>query len=121
VITEITDSIGRVTAYDFDPNYRVTRIVYPEGNEVSVEYDQRGNIESRTMQAKPGSGLADITETAHYDTAGCSGVLCYRPLWYRDARGQQTDFIYNTSGRQLGRAEPRQPRAVPVHGAGLDP
>ena len=39
VITNITDSIGRVTAYDFDANYRVTRIVYPEGNEVSVTYD----------------------------------------------------------------------------------
>jgi RHS repeat-associated protein len=98
VITHITDSIGRVTEYDFDSNYRVTRIAYPEGNEVGVDYDQRGNIISRTMRAKPSSGLADITETAHYNTTNCSGVLCYRPVWFRDARGRQTDFVYNTDG-----------------------
>jgi YD repeat-containing protein len=106
VITEITDSIGRVTSYDFDPNYRVTRIVYPEGNEVSVGYDLYGNIDSRTMQAKPGSGLTDITETAHYDTTGCSGVLCYRPVWYRDARGKQTDFVYNSNGQLTEQTDP---------------
>jgi RHS repeat-associated protein len=106
VITQITDSIGRTTAYDFDVNFRVTRVEYPEGNEISVTYDQYGNITSRTMRAKPGSGLADITETAFYDTAGCSGVHCYRPVWFRDARGQQTDFVYNTDGLLIEQTDP---------------
>ena len=83
VISQITDSIGRVTAYDFDSNYRVTRIIYPEGNEVSVGYDGYGNITSRTVTPKPGSGLAVITETANYQSAclpsAPGGPLCYRP------------------------------------------
>ena len=54
VISRITNSIGRVTSYDFDTSYRVTRIVYPEGNEMSVIYDTFGNITSRTMKPKAG-------------------------------------------------------------------
>ncbi|MGH8167046.1 MAG: hypothetical protein ACREQ1_07390, partial [Woeseiaceae bacterium] len=106
VITEITDSIGRVTAYDFDSSYRVTRIVYAEGNEVSVHYDERGNIDSSTRRAKPGSGLADLTETAFYNTFNCAGVSCYRPLWYRDALGRQTDFDYNSKGQLTEQTDP---------------
>ena len=106
MISSITDSIGRTTDYEFDWAYRVTDIIYPEGNEVSVVYDVHGNIESQAMKAKPGSGLADITETAYYDTLGCSGVMCYRPEWYRDGRGKQTDFEYNTNGQLTERLDP---------------
>lgn len=108
VITQITDSIGRTTSYVFDNNYRVTRIAYPEGNAVNVVYDNGGNIVSKTTQAKPGSGLADITETAYYDTTNCDlySVSCYRPVWLRDARGEQTDFVYNTSGLLTERKDP---------------
>ena len=116
VITHITDSIGHVTAYDFDASYRVTRIVYPEGNEVSVTYDGFGNIISRTARPKPGSGLAVLTETASYDQAGCDilfgGPLCYRPSWFRDARGKQTDFLYNAAGQVTERTDPADANGV---------
>lgn len=58
------------------------------------------------MEAKPGSGLADITETAHYDIASCAGVMCYRPAWFRDARGGQTDFVYNADGLLTEQTDP---------------
>lgn len=106
VITQITDSIGRATSYDFDVNYRVTRIVYPEGNQVSVSYDEYGNIVSRVAQAKSGSGLADITEAAYYDPLNCSAVRCYRPVWFRDAGGRQTDFLYNAGGQLTEQTDP---------------
>ncbi|MGH2813378.1 MAG: hypothetical protein ACRDI1_11820, partial [Actinomycetota bacterium] len=110
VISSITNSIGRATSYDFDASYRVTRIVYPEGNEASVAYDDFGNIISRTVRPKPGSGLAVISESAYYDPAGCDivsgGPLCYRPRWYRDARGNQTDFLYNDAGQLRERTDP---------------
>ncbi len=110
VLSRITDSIGRQTSYDFDSSYRVTRVVYPEGNEVSVVYDDFGNITSRTMKSKPGSGFAAITESAYFDPAGCDmttmGPLCYRPAWYRDARGKQTDFVYNTAGQVTEKTDP---------------
>ncbi|HEY6644126.1 RHS repeat-associated core domain-containing protein [Povalibacter sp.] len=111
VISQITDSIGRQTSYEFDLSYRVTRITYPEGNQVSVTYDDSGNIVSRTQQSKPGSGLATISETAYYDLTGCglvatSSALCYRPQWFRDARNNQTDFVYNAAGQMTERTDP---------------
>jgi RHS repeat-associated protein len=110
VISQITDSIGRVTGYEFDQAYRVTRVVYPEGNAASVTYDTSGNVTSRTLAAKPGSGLADIVESAFYDLTGCdlptAGPICYRPKWYRDARGNQTDFTYNAAGQLKERLDP---------------
>ena len=116
MISRVTNSIGRVTAYDFDISYRVTRIVYPEGNEMSVGYDSFGNITSRTMKPKPGSGLAVITETAYYDPSGCAivsgGPLCYRPVWFRDARGKQTDFLYNAAGQLTERTDPADTNGV---------
>ncbi|HEY7641678.1 MAG TPA: RHS repeat-associated core domain-containing protein [Steroidobacteraceae bacterium] len=116
VITQITDSIGRVTAYDFDGNYRVTGITYPEGNQVNVVYDNFGNITSRTVTPKPGSGLIVISESASYSQTGCNGilgtVLCYRPAWFRDARGKQTDFLYNGSGQLTERTDPADANGV---------
>jgi RHS repeat-associated protein len=116
VISRITNSIGRVTSYDFDLSYRVTRIVYPEGNEMSATYDTSGNVTSRTMKPKPGSGLAVLSETAYYDLAGCGivsgGALCYRPVWLRDARGKQTDFLYNLIGQLTERTDPADANGV---------
>jgi RHS repeat-associated protein len=115
-ISQITDSIGRVTSYDFDSSYRVTNITYPEGNQVSVDYDSYGNIIARRMTAKPGSGLAVITETANYDQPACASApgspLCYRPVWFRDARIKQTDFIYNTAGQLTERTDPADANGV---------
>lgn len=117
VLTHITDSIGRVTSYGYDFAYRPTRIVYPEGNEVSVLYDDVGNIYSRTIKPKPGSGLSAVTESAHYPLIiECSGssfdVRCFRPQWYRDARGKQTDFIYNTAGQLTEQTDPADDNGV---------
>jgi RHS repeat-associated protein len=116
VITSITDSLGRVTSYDFDAAYRVTHIGYPEGNGVSVGYDSFGNITSRTMQPKPGSGLAVISESASYTSAACDATpgisLCYRPVWFRDARNKQTDFVYNDFGQLTERTDPADAHGV---------
>jgi YD repeat-containing protein len=116
VIWRITDSIGRATEVDFDDAYRLREIVYPEGNEVSVVYDDFGNLTSRTAQPKPGSGLSAITETAHYATGSCSSaafdVLCNRPSWYRDALGRQTDFEYNASGQLTEQTDPADANGV---------
>ena len=99
IITSVTDSINRTTSYTYDEGFRPVSVTYPEGNSVSVGYDAYGNIDWRTMHAKPGSGLADITETRSFptDTCGSSGhpVLCYRPTWSRDGLNRQTDYVYN--------------------------
>ena len=110
VIRRITDSIGRVTAFEFDAAFRLNHIVHPEGNETNIVYDNFGNITSRTSTPKPGSGLGTVTETASFSTSSCNGgafdVLCHRPSWLRDGLGRQTDFLYNTAGQLTERTAP---------------
>ena len=116
VITRMTDSIGRVTEVDFDDAYRLREIINPEDNKSNVVYDTLGNIKSRSITPKSGSGA--VTETAHYPT-GCFGagfeILCYRPEWYRDAfntAARQTDFEYNTAGQLTEQTDPADAHGV---------
>jgi RHS repeat-associated protein len=116
VLTRITDSLGRVTTVDFDQAYRPTRLVHPEGNETVVEYDRIGNIVSRTTRPKPYSGLTAISEAAHYTTTLCSGgsfdIACFRPAWFRDGLGRQTDFVYNSRGQLVEQTDPADANGV---------
>jgi len=107
VISKVADELGRQTSFAYDPSFiRPTKITYPEGNSVSVLYDDKGNITQRTTAAKPGSGLADITESAFVDLTSCTGVLCYRPIWYRDGLGRQIDYLYNAQGQLTEQTDP---------------
>jgi RHS repeat-associated protein len=113
VISQITDSLGRVTTVSYDSARRPTRIAAPEGNAVEIVYDSLGNIVSRTLQPKPGSGLSPVTERAGYPGGTCSsglngvyGVTCFRPVWHRDGLDRQTDFQYNDRGQLTERTDP---------------
>jgi RHS repeat-associated protein len=111
-ISSTTDALGRTTSFVFDPTFRPTEMTMPEGNKVVLTYDLYGNITSKVTKAKPGSGLADITESAFVDTATCQGVLCYRPVWVRDGLGRQTDYVYNAAGQMTERTDPADANGV---------
>lgn len=106
-ITSIIDSLGRTTSYEYDGDVRVTKVTSPEGNSTSVVYDNLGNITERRQQPKPGSGLADIVETANYAVAQyCNQPTCFRPNWTRDALQRQTDYTWSSGGELLTKLEP---------------
>lgn len=105
VLTSRTDELSRTTAFEYDPTYRLTKIVYPEGNSTLIEYDLKGNVKKQTRKAK-GNLLPDIVEQASYNDTGCVDVQCYRVQWYRDARNNQTDFQYNAGGQLTVRLDP---------------
>jgi RHS repeat-associated protein len=112
----LNPTVSRFTSYYYDFYDRPTRIVYPELNEVSVVYDFHGNITSRTITPKPGSGPA-ITEYANFPVAGCGPddsptVLCWRPTWTRDAMQHQTDYAYNASGQLTEQIDPADANGV---------
>ncbi len=98
-IKNITNSLGDRTDYQHDAYGRLEKITRPEGNSVEVTYDLIGNITQKVSKAKPGSGLADLVETADYNpvvTFGCSSITCFLPNWTRDALGNQTDYTWSS-------------------------
>ncbi|HEX8482347.1 MAG TPA: RHS repeat domain-containing protein, partial [Allosphingosinicella sp.] len=111
-IKKITDPIGRSTQYSFDTVGRPTQVTFPEGNGAAVVYDAYANIISKVTKAKPGSGLADITETASFNTAYCQGVMCYRPAWVRDGLSRQTDYLYNSAGQVTEETAPADQNGI---------
>ena len=117
VLTGAEDSLQRVSSFTSDLAYRPTEMVYPEGNRVSLVYDDFGNITSRTATPKPGSGLSPITQTANYPLTDCAPpaiphVNCYRPSWSRDAMSRQTDYVFNTAGQMTEQTEPADASGV---------
>jgi RHS repeat-associated protein len=109
VVSSSTDALGRQTSYQYDGGMRPTRLTLPEGNYTQLAYDDCGNITTKTSVAKPGSGLANIVESAVYPTPNeCLGlgVNQYRPSSYTDARGKVTNYSWNSSGQLTQQLDP---------------
>jgi RHS repeat-associated protein len=112
LVTGIINSLGRAMTYQIDPvTFRPMRVTYPEGNAVSVLYDEAGNVIERTMHARPGSGTspATITERAHYPLPASPqfcDTACWRPDWSQDGLNRQTDYRYNAYGQVIEQSEP---------------
>ncbi len=91
----VTDPAGNTTGFTYDAKGRVTKTTLPEGNAQVLTYDARGNIRQVSQKAKPGSPLADIVIKAGYASSCTNNNACNKPLWTRDARGNQTDYTYD--------------------------
>lgn len=95
--TSVTNALSQTTGYQYDGDGRLTEISYPEGNKTVFAYDARGNVTSTTAKAKTGSGLADIATSASYSSSCFNPVTCNSPEWTRDAKGNQTDYTYDST------------------------
>ena len=86
----------RDVAYIRDTNGRVTKMgINYEGQRVDYTYDSRGNVTETRKIAKTGSGLADIVTTSGYSASCTNQLICNKPLWTKDAEGNQTDYTYD--------------------------
>lgn len=95
--TSVTNALSQTTGFQHDGFGRLTQITQPEGNQAVYAYDARGNVTSTTLKAKPGSGLADIVTSAGYAASCTNPVTCNSPEWTRDAKGNQTDYTYDST------------------------
>jgi len=107
-IESVTDSLGHTTTYQYTPAQRLSGVTYPEGNSVSVSYNIRGNLVSRTDSSKPTSSLPDITQSAAFPTTSCGiiGFNCYQPTWVEDAKQRRTEFTWNVWGLLVTQLDP---------------
>ncbi|MDE1467469.1 hypothetical protein OOZ52_06955, partial [Aurantiacibacter sp. D1-12] len=108
-IDSVVDALGNTTTYEYDTAFnRLERIVYPEGNAISVVQDLYGNIGERRVEAKPGSSEPDIVTYASYTNGLCGiGYACFRPATTTDALGNQVEYTWeNSHGGLLTQLDP---------------
>jgi RHS repeat-associated protein len=87
---KVIDQLGKETLREFDNLQRQTKSTMPEGNGVSMEYDDKGNVTRITRFAKPSSGLSDIVNTFTFDQ-----------MWNKlatatDGLGRTTTYAYDS-------------------------
>lgn len=107
----IKDGLNRTTQMVQDGG-GLRLVTYPEGNGVVILRNERGDIETITRTAKPGSGLADTVVTATY--GDCSTpILCGRPTAVTDERGHVTNYTYAAHGGVLTATGPAPSPGAP--------
>ncbi|MFA5970639.1 MAG: hypothetical protein WC816_15525 [Sphingomonas sp.] len=120
----VTSPSGLVTNYRFeggwdfqsDPNFAqnfgsaLVQATFPEGDQYRASYGIRRALAEQRRVAKPGSGLADVVvqygQVADCTTPPNTPQNCAKPIWKRDAKGNQTDYTYNGLGQVLSEMEP---------------
>ena len=90
------DEIGREFNAEYDGRKRVTKRIYPEGDNDVFAYDTSDNVTGLTRNAKPGSGLSPLTISAAYN------ATWNKIASLTDARGNTTTFTYHPSGNGAG-------------------
>ncbi len=98
-ITWITDPLTRTTGFQYDGNGRLTLVTMPEGNGVAYTYDGRGNVTLVRYREKGDTGDTgdDITASAGFPTSCTNPVTCNRPTSTTDARGNTTDYTWDST------------------------
>ena len=125
LMTSMTDALGHTWSMLHDSYGRITQVTRPEGQGTATvapcatgtsdctvyTYDGYGNVTNVAIVPKAGSGLATLNLQASYPCT--STVTCDKPLWTKDAKGNQTDYTYDaTTGNVLTVTAP-----VPASGA----
>jgi RHS repeat-associated protein len=90
---EEVDPLGRVTITERDEHSRVTKVIYPDGSQVTKEYDEIGNL---------------IKET---DALGNVTTYTYEPDFNQvstitDPKGNVTSFEYDANGNLIKTTDP---------------
>ncbi len=95
-ITSLFNETSGTTTLGADDHGRRTFIQQPEGNSISIVYDARGNITQTRLRGKGGIG-DDIVTSATYPATCTNPVSCNLPTSVTDARGNVTDFTYDST------------------------
>jgi YD repeat-containing protein len=101
LLAKVVDPNGGVTTLSYDQYLRTNKIQRPEGNSITVTYDGRGNILTRTLAAKPTAPAANISEYANFPATCTTSTIktCNKPIYMVDANGYRKNYSwYLTNG-----------------------
>jgi RHS repeat-associated protein len=108
------DELGRIVVSEYDGRNRVTKRVYPEGDEERFVYDLNNNVTEMRRKAKPGSGLADVVVTATWSQTWNKPLTVTNPL------GKTTTLTYYAAG-QAGAGLVKDVKRPPAAVGGVQP
>ena len=100
---------GKVTVNTYDGQTRLIKTVLPEGNALEYDYDDAPcaaqqrcahNVKTVRQVAKPGSGLATLTQSSTYESA------FNKVATSTDARAKVTSYTYTAQGLPLAVTSP---------------
>ena len=108
----VTNEMGSTTSFTYDGVHRLSTRTDPVGNVSRYSYDTRGNVtETRLVSAV--SGISDIVSAATFPSTCANTLTCNKPTSTINARGGQTDFIYDpTHGGPLSVTSPAATNGV---------
>jgi len=95
------NSLNKTTSYSYDGYGRLTRVTQPESNYTELTYDTssptRGNIVQKKQVSKTPGTPADIVTSATFPSSCMNTLTCNKPTTTTDARGQVTDYTYDST------------------------
>ena len=107
----VTDARGTSQTNTYYPSGLLQRTTFPEGNYVHYYRDARGNVTRTQVVGKTGS---QINTYAGFDlSCATSPAACNKPTYTIDARGNQTDYVYDVTHGMV--TEIRRPAAPSGH------
>jgi RHS repeat-associated protein len=94
-LTSIKDENLQTTSFQYGTSGRLAQVTAPEANYVTYLYDGRGNVTQTQAVAK--DGTTTLTATASYPSSCSSTITCNKPSSVTDARGNTTDYNYDST------------------------
>ncbi len=101
-VISFKNALNYTSQFTHDAFNRLKSATSPEGNRTEFVYDNenapwytRGNITLATAYAKPGSGLAPLSESWVFPSTCTNQKTCNKPETYTDPRGAVTSYTYD--------------------------
>ena len=95
--TSVTAAPGETITYAYDGQRRLQRVTQPEGDHAELAYDARGNVTQVTQRPKTGATEVPIVTSTTYPTSCTTPVTCNLPISTTDARGQVTNYSWDST------------------------
>ena len=113
----VIDANGNETKYTYENisnlGNLLKSVTLPEGGQVFLSHDARGNVTQHRQVSKTPGAPGDIVWSATYSAICANPVTCNRPLTMTDARGGVTDYTYDAAGNLLTETGPAPAPGAP--------